>query len=266
MTIVVTSCIPVIETELEEEEEVAVEQVLPDGSKVRRKRFKSGESIKSENGEPESMELVEEEGPEKEAVHYEENEEILEDGTVHKVSRTRRQSLKRVKRTLISESGEEENIFDDDVAVPGKAKEDVIEVFKEPAKPVTKVEEVEVVRDDGKVMKKRMVMNRMVSNVKTFHQSFDDAGNLQEDEYEIEAIIPGTESTFVEGDDSTTSSSSSEYSDDDDDGNDEEIDVEDLDLVEEDCQSGTTVTTKQVIKQTFTSRTYETGKGSIRRA
>ncbi|XP_052685796.1 uncharacterized protein LOC128165370 isoform X39 [Crassostrea angulata] len=248
----------VIETELEEEEEVAVEQVLPDGSKVRRKRFKSGESIKSENGEPESMELVEEEGPEKEAVHYEENEEILEDGTVHKVSRTRRQSLKRVKRTLISESGEEENIFDDDVAVPGKAKEDVIEVFEEPAKPVTKVEEVEVVRDDGKVMKKRMVMNRMVSNVKTFHQSFDDAGNLQEDEYEIEAIIPGTESTFVEGDDSTTSSSSSEYSDDDDDGNDEEIDVEDLDLVEEDCQSGTTVTTKQVIKQTFTSRTYET--------
>lgn len=266
MTIVVTSCIPVIETELEEEEGVAVEQVLPDGSKVRRKRFKSGESIKSENGEPESMELVEEEGPEKEAVHYEENEEILEDGTVHKVSRTRRQSLKRVKRTLISESGEEENIFDDDVAVPGKAKEDVIEVFEEPAKPVTKVEEVEVVRDDGKVMKKRMVMNRMVSNVKTFHQSFDDAGNLQEDEYEIEAIIPGTESTFVEGDDSTTSSSSSQYSDDDDDGNYEEIDVEDLDLVEEDCQSGTSVTTKQVIKQTFTSRTYETGKGSIRRA
>ncbi|XP_078319335.1 uncharacterized protein LOC111122316 isoform X40 [Crassostrea virginica] len=247
----------VIDSELVEEEESTVEQVLTDGSKVTRKRFKSGDSIKSENGEPECMELVEEEGPEKEDVKYEENEEILEDGTVHRISRTRRQSLKHVKRTLISESGEEENIFDDDVAVPGKAKEDVIEVFEEPAKPVTQVEEVEVIKNDGRVVKKRMVMNRMVSNVKTFHQSFDDSGNLQEDEYEIEAIIPGTESAFVEGED-TTSSSSSASSSDDNDENDEEIDVDDLDLVEEDCQSGTTVTSRQVIKQTFTSTTYET--------
>nr|XP_022319725.1 ankyrin-2-like isoform X20 [Crassostrea virginica] len=247
----------VIDSELVEEEESTVEQVLTDGSKVTRKRFKSGDSIKSENGEPECMELVEEEGPEKEDVKYEENEEILEDGTVHRISRTRRQSLKHVKRTLISESGEEENIFDDDVAVPGKAKEDVIEVFEEPAKPVTQVEEVEVIKNDGRVVKKRMVMNRMVSNVKTFHQSFDDSGNLQEDEYEIEAIIPGTESAFVEGED-TTSSSSSGSSSDDNDENDEEIDVDDLDLVEEDCQSGTTVTSRQVIKQTFTSTTYET--------
>lgn len=259
MIIVDISCIPVIDSELVEEEESTVEQVLTDGSKVTRKRFKSGDSIKSENGEPECMELVEEEGPEKEDVKYEENEEILEDGTVHRISRTRRQSLKHVKRTLISESGEEENIFDDDVAVPGKAKEDVIEVFEEPAKPVTQVEEVEVIKNDGRVVKKRMVMNRMVSNVKTFHQSFDDSGNLQEDEYEIEAIIPGTESAFVEGED-TTSSSSSASSSDDNDENDEEIDVDDLDLVEEDCQSGTTVTSRQVIKQTFTSTTYETGK------
>ncbi|XP_078319339.1 uncharacterized protein LOC111122316 isoform X43 [Crassostrea virginica] len=252
----------VIDSELVEEEESTVEQVLTDGSKVTRKRFKSGDSIKSENGEPECMELVEEEGPEKEDVKYEENEEILEDGTVHRISRTRRQSLKHVKRTLISESGEEENIFDDDVAVPGKAKEDVIEVFEEPAKPVTQVEEVEVIKNDGRVVKKRMVMNRMVSNVKTFHQSFDDSGNLQEDEYEIEAIIPGTESAFVEGED-TTSSSSSASSSDDNDENDEEIDVDDLDLVEEDCQSGTTVTSRQVIKQTFTSTTYETDETEL---
>lgn len=51
----------------------------------------------------------------------------------------------------------------------GKVKEDVIEVFEELVKLVFKVEEVEVVRDDGKVMKKRMVMNRMVSNVKIFY-------------------------------------------------------------------------------------------------
>lgn len=51
----------------------------------------------------------------------------------------------------------------------GKVKEDVIEVFEELVKLVIKVEEVEVVRDDGKVMKKRMVMNRMVSNVKIFY-------------------------------------------------------------------------------------------------
>lgn len=51
----------------------------------------------------------------------------------------------------------------------GKVKEDVIEVFEELGKLVIKVEEVEVVRDDGKVMKKRMVMNRMVSNVKIFY-------------------------------------------------------------------------------------------------
>lgn len=51
----------------------------------------------------------------------------------------------------------------------GKVKEDVIEVFEELVKLVIKVEEVEVVRVDGKVMKKRMVMNRMVSNVKIFY-------------------------------------------------------------------------------------------------
>lgn len=39
----------------------------------------------------------------------------------------------------------------------------------------------------------------------------------------------------MEGDDFIIFSFFSEYSDDDDDGNDEEIDVEDLDLVEEDC-------------------------------
>ncbi|XP_061181777.1 ankyrin-2-like [Saccostrea echinata] len=244
----------VFESELIEEEESTKEQVLPDGSKVIRKRFKSGDSIKGENGEQESMELVEEEGPEVEDVKYEEDEEVLEDGTVHRISRTRRQSLKHIKRTLISESGEEEEIFEGDVAVPGKAKEDVIEVFEEPAKPITQVEEVEVTQDDGKVVKKRMIMNRMVSNVKTFHQSFDDCGNLEEDEYEVEAIIPGTETAFVEGDDTTTSSSESS----EDDDNDEEIDVQDLDIAEEECQSGTTITTRQVTKQTFTSSTYET--------
>ncbi|XP_056019552.1 ankyrin-2-like isoform X15 [Ostrea edulis] len=245
----------VIESELLEEEESTTEQVLPDGSKVKRKRFKSGDSGKGENGEQECMELVEEEGPEKEDVKFEEDEEVLDDGTVHRISRTRRQSIKHLKRTLISESGEEENIFEGEIAVPGKAKEDVIEVFEEPAKPVTQVEEIEVKRDDGVVVKRRMVMSRMVSNVKTFHQSFDDSGNLQEDEYAIEAIIPGTESAFVEGD---SSSSSSESSEDDDDENDEEINVDDLDRVEEDCQSGTTVTTRQVIKQTFTSGSYTT--------
>lgn len=60
--------------------------MLLDGLKVRRKRLKFGEFIKSENGEFEFMELVEEEGFEKEVVYYEENEEILEDGIVYKVS------------------------------------------------------------------------------------------------------------------------------------------------------------------------------------
>jgi hypothetical protein len=250
-----------MESELVEEEDSTTEQVLPDGSKVKRKRFKSGDSFKGDNGEQECMELVEEEGPEKEDVKYEEDEEVLEDGTVHRISRTRRQSTKHLKRTLISESGEEENIFEGEIAVPGKAKEDVIEVFEEPAKPVTKVEEVEVKRDDGVVVKKKMVMSRMVSNVKTFHQSFDDSGNLQEDEYEIEAIIPGTESAFVQGDSSSSSSSSESSDDEDDDGNDEEINVDDLDVVKDEYQSGTTVTTRQVIKQTFTSGSYTTGKG-----
>ncbi|XP_062581021.1 ankyrin-2-like isoform X7 [Saccostrea cucullata] len=245
----------VFESELVEEEASTKEEVLADGSKVIRKRYKSGDSNKGDNGEQESMELVEEEGPEVEDVKYEEDEEVLDDGTVHRISRTRRQSLKHIKRTLISESGEEEEIFEGDVAVPGKAKEDVIEVFEEPAKPITKVEEVEVTQDDGKVVRKRMIMNRMVSNVKTYHQSFDDSGNLEEDEYEVEAIIPGTETAFVEGDDTTTSSS--EYSEDDDD--DEEIDVQDLDRIDEECQSGTTVTTRQFTKQTITSSTFGTG-------
>jgi hypothetical protein len=62
--------------------------------------------------------------------------------TIHRISRVRRHSLKHIHRSLKSES-DETPIFEGDVHVPGTTREDIVEIFEEPATVVKDVEEVE---------------------------------------------------------------------------------------------------------------------------
>merc|ERR1711971_602218 len=200
-------CIAVFDSELTGEDSF-YEETLPDGTVVKHRKVRKFSVKPSESDQ--CMELIEEEGPIKKKVEYEEEEEILADGTIHTTSRVRHHSEKHVCQRMKSETGDEQKLFEGTVTVPGSSAEDVIEVFEEPPKSVTEVEEVEETLDDGSTVKRKMIMNRMVHHVKTFHQSFDDEGNKEEEAYEIEEIIPGTETAFVEGDTSSSSSSSSE--------------------------------------------------------
>lgn len=174
--------------------ESVVEETLPDGKTVIKRRKHSCPN----RGE---MEEVTQEGPEREEVDVTEESEILPDGTVHSTQRVLHHKVKHVHRSLASQSGEEE-IYDGDEEVPGTSKEDVIEMFEQPAKLVQESEEIEQTLPDGTKVKKQVVMSRMVHLIKMHHESFDDEHGRVEEDYEIEEVIPGTESAFVAGLDS----------------------------------------------------------------
>lgn len=148
------------------------------------------------------LEEITREGPERETVDYREEEEVMPDGTIHTRQVSVHHKVKHVHRSRSSKSGEEEDVYDADEEVPGSEKEDVYEMFDSPAKVVHDEEDIEQELPDGTKVKKHVVMNRMVHLVKMHHESIDESGNRQEEDFEIEEVIPGTESTFVAGLDS----------------------------------------------------------------
>ena len=169
-----------------------VEETLPDGRTITHRHIRSSPS----RGD---MEEITEEGPERETVEFKEESEILPDGTVHSTQRISHQKLKHIKRSLTSQSGEEE-VYEEEQTIPGK--QEVIQMFEQPPKLVQESDEIEQVLEDGTRVKKQVVMNRMVHLIKMHHESFDEEGRKTEEEYEIEEVIPGTESAFVAGVDS----------------------------------------------------------------
>lgn len=170
------------------------EELLPDGSKIIHRKT----HISTSRGE---MEVLLQEGPERDEVEMKEEEEILSDGTVHHTQKISHHKLKHIKKSIPSQSGEED-IYEGDEEVPGSTKSEVIETFEQPPHLVREKEDIEQVLPDGTKVKRHVVMNRLVHLVKTHHESFDENHGKVIEDYEIEEVIPGTESAFVEGVDS----------------------------------------------------------------
>ncbi|KAK7506469.1 hypothetical protein BaRGS_00002581 [Batillaria attramentaria] len=173
--------------------ETEYKESLPDGRTVTRKvRISTG------RGE---MEEVTQEGPERDEVKVESEEEVLPDGTVHQKHHIIHHKLKHIKRSTTSQSGDEE-VYEADEEVPGSAKTEVLETYDQPAHLVQEMDEIEQVLPDGTKVKRHVVMNRMVHLIKTHHESFDEEHGKTEEDFEIEEVVPGTESAFVAGVDS----------------------------------------------------------------
>ncbi|XP_063445924.1 uncharacterized protein LOC134725749 isoform X39 [Mytilus trossulus] len=177
------------------------EETLPDGTVVRHTKMHTIQHP-SVSGD---IELVEEEGPEREVVDYDEDENILPDGTVHRVTKIRRHSLKHIHRSVKSEDDEKE-IFEGEVEVPGSTREEIVEVYEDPPRFVKDVEEVEVRQPDGSIIKRKVTSGRVVHKIKTRSLSIDESGNVEEQEYSVDEVVPMTETAFAEGVSSSSSS------------------------------------------------------------
>ncbi|XP_025111862.1 ankyrin-1-like isoform X42 [Pomacea canaliculata] len=164
------------------------EETLPDGRKVSHKKTRT------------TMEMTDQ-GDERDEVEEKDEEEILPDGTVHHKHIVSHHRLKHIIRSVPSESGEEE-IVEEDEEVPGSAKSEVLEMFEEPPHRVQETEDIEEILPDGTKVTRHVVMSRMVHKLKTHHESFDNDHGKVVEEYEIEEVVPGTESAFVAGLDS----------------------------------------------------------------
>ena len=185
-----------------------------DGSIIKHHRIRHLPRSHVSFDQTENVEFLEEEGPLREEVDIEDEEEILEDGTVHKVHKVRRHSLKHVRRALKSDAGEEDLVEEGDVDVEGTGKETVLETFEEPPKNVYDLKEEEEVLEDGTRVKRKVIYTGMVQKIKTRAKSFDESGQeISSDECEIEEVLPGTQAAF-RADVSSSSSSSSSFLDD----------------------------------------------------
>ncbi|XP_060074822.1 ankyrin-2-like [Ylistrum balloti] len=198
-------------------QETRYEETLPDGTVIKHRtvrKFTRQPTLEIEDESKSTDEVTESEGPIREEIDVQESEEILPDGTIHSFQKVRRHSVKHVRKSLKSETGDED-IFEGDVAIPGTNREDIIETFEEPARQVRDVESIEDTLPDGTKVKKQIISSRMVHRIHTHHQSVDEGGEKTEEDYEIDEIIPGTESCFIDNDESSSSSSGS-YTDEDD--------------------------------------------------
>ena len=185
-----------------------------DGSIVKHHRIRHLPRGHVSFDQTENVEFLEEEGPPREEVDIQDEEEILEDGTVHKIHKVRRHSLKHVRRALKSDAGEEDLIEEGDIEVVGTGKESILETFEEPPKNVYDLKEEEEVLEDGTRVKRKVIYTGMVQKIKTKAKSFDDSGQeISSDECEIEEVLPGTQAAF-RADCSPSSSSSSSFLDD----------------------------------------------------
>ena len=178
-----------------------------DGSIIKHHRIRHLPRSHVSFDQTENVELVEVEGPPREAMEVEDEEEILEDGTVHKVHKVRRHSLKHIRKSLRSDAGEEDLVEEADVDVPGK--QTILETYEEPPKNVSVLEEEEEILDDGTRVKRQVITCSMTQKVRTRAKSFDESGQeISSDEYEIEEVVPGTQSSFLANVSSSSSSSS----------------------------------------------------------
>uniref|UniRef100_A0A0B7BJ29 Death domain-containing protein n=1 Tax=Arion vulgaris TaxID=1028688 RepID=A0A0B7BJ29_9EUPU len=200
--------------------------------KVDHRTVAEQELLPTQEGPSKSMDVVSEGSPEKEETQVEEHEEVLADGTVHRVRKVRTHSVKKIMRSVKSLEGEE--IVEEKEIVPGSLREDVVETFDEPPRLVRETEDVEHLLDDGTKVNRRIIYNRMVHRMRTHQESFDSDHGLQTEDFEIDEVIPGTESAFVAG------NNTSDESDDESNTRSLDDDLEDFENNEEDMDDDTT--------------------------
>lgn len=179
-------------------EQTVYQTTLPDGTSIKRRR-----QLQRDNS---IVEIIEEEGPAmQKTVHTQEHEEVLPDGTVHRTHRSHSQKVKHFRKRIHSLDVEDEDkIFEEEIKLPGTKRQDTVETFEEPVRCEVKVEKVEEQLPSGEMKKKKVIHNRMVHKIRTRHQSQEEGGGSVEEEYEIDEIIPGTETAFVESDREST--------------------------------------------------------------
>ncbi|KAH3869536.1 hypothetical protein DPMN_032705 [Dreissena polymorpha] len=191
------------------EGESVMEEKRDDGTVVRTHRIKHLPRGHVTFDQTENVDYLEEEGPERVVTVVEDNEEVLEDGTVHKIHKVRRHSLKHIKKEYISDGGEIAVVQDTDVEVPGSGTEQIQEIFDEPPKKIFDVEEEEQVLEDGTIVKRKIITSSITRKTRIRSKSIDEAtGQVVSDEEEIDEVVPGTQMCFVERSDSSTTSSS----------------------------------------------------------
>ena len=151
------------------------------------------------------MEVVEEKGPPQDTMEVEDEEEILEDGTIHKTHKVHRRFRKPSgKKSLISGESDLTEVA-----------ETLLETYEEPPRTMSGTEEEEIILDDGTRVTRKVITSSLVQKFRTRACSFDESGNeISSDEYEIEEVLPGTQSCFIAKSDKSLSSSSSSFVDD----------------------------------------------------
>lgn len=208
---------------------------------------------------------MKEEGPiQKQTQVLEDKEEILPDGTVHHIHKVRQHSLRKTKKSWKSAEGDELVIDESVIEVPGTVKEDCTETYAEPPRMMREEKSMEEVLQDGTKIQRNIVMNRMVSKIRTRQESFDENKGHREETFEIDEIIPGTESAFIAGQDSSSSSyTSGSYlseGEEDDDTLDYTVQA-DMDEKKELKDDGSSVTDRLLTAQQ--TRTVRSRSGSI---
>ena len=191
------------------EGETYMEDKKDDGTVVKTRRIKHLPRGHVSFDQTEDVQYVETEGPERVETTIQDEEEILDDGTVHKTHTVKRHSIKHVRKSLRSDAGEEDIVEDSDVEVPGTGNEKVTDVYEEPPKKVIQFEEETETLDDGTKVKRQVVMSSMIHKIRTRTKSFDEGtGKELVAEEEMDEVVPGTQSCFIARSDSSSSSSS----------------------------------------------------------
>lgn len=183
-----------------------IEETLPDGTKVkrnivsnrmvhliktRRESFEKGVNLVenyeveevlpgTESAFDEGLDSDYEKEMDNKIVCDREEEEILPDGTIHHKTYHVRPSSGDKQHTSGSE---------------------ILESFENPPHLVQDLEDIEETLPDGSKVTRRVSMNRMVHSFKVHRESLEDGSKLVDD-YEVEEVIPGTESAFDAGVDS----------------------------------------------------------------
>ncbi|XP_060605993.1 ankyrin-2-like isoform X12 [Ruditapes philippinarum] len=184
-----------------------MEDVRPDGTVVKTQRIKHLPRGHVSFDQTEDVAFIEEEGPLRTETEIQDEEEILQDGTVHKIHTVRKHSLKHVRKSLRSDAGEEDIVEEADFELPGS--EQIVETFQEPPKQMMEVEEEEETLEDGTTVKRKIIMSSLVQHVKRRTKSIDEGTGIEHsDEEEVDEIIPGTQTFFVARPGSSSSSSS----------------------------------------------------------
>lgn len=193
--------------------EAVLEERRSDGTIIKMKKIKHLPRGHVSFDQTEDVALIQEEGPIRTETEVQDDEEILEDGTVHHTHKERRHSFKHIRKALRSVAGEEDLVEEEDLELPGS--ESIVETFDQPPQKVFEVEEEEETLEDGTHVTRKIIMSSMVHKIKTRTKSIDEAtGEEREEEEESDEIVPGTQSFFVARPDGESSTSSSSFIDD----------------------------------------------------